>query len=62
MTTQATLTTPEFQAPEIPLPVQRDKDFWRRADDTAGFVLFLLIMGGGVVAPFALYFYGLLFR
>lgn len=41
---------------------QIENSFWRRADDVTGFVLFLLIMGGGVVTPFALFFYGLMFR
>jgi hypothetical protein len=38
------------------------KSFWERADDITGFTLFMVIVVGGVVSPFALYFYGLLFR
>lgn len=38
------------------------RSFWQRADDITGFALFMLIVVGGVVTPFALYFYGLLFR
>tara|TARA_R110001592_G_scaffold124046_8_gene332681 strand:+ start:4195 stop:4383 length:189 start_codon:yes stop_codon:yes gene_type:complete len=38
------------------------KSFWQRADEITGFALFMLIVGGGVILPFALYFYGLLFR
>tara|TARA_R110000824_G_scaffold2329_5_gene10983 strand:- start:238 stop:384 length:147 start_codon:yes stop_codon:yes gene_type:complete len=38
------------------------KSFWQRADEITGFALFMLIVVGGVILPFALYFYGLLFR
>ncbi|HBC06101.1 MAG TPA: hypothetical protein DC046_00780 [Rhodospirillaceae bacterium] len=38
------------------------KSFWQRADDITGFALFMLIIVGGVILPFALYLYGLLFR
>ncbi|MEQ8806075.1 MAG: hypothetical protein RIE87_07365 [Rhodospirillales bacterium] len=44
--------------PTVPAP----RSFWQRADDITGFTLFMLIVVGGVVAPFALYAYGLLFR
>ncbi|PIW30831.1 MAG: hypothetical protein COW30_01030 [Rhodospirillales bacterium CG15_BIG_FIL_POST_REV_8_21_14_020_66_15] len=43
-----------------PTPVA--KTFWQRADDITGFTLFMVIVVGGVVSPFALYLYGLLFR
>lgn len=59
------LTHPSTPAPaaapqSTATPIARS--FWQRADDITGFVLFMLIIVGGVVAPFALYIYGLLFR
>ena len=50
------------QTPNSSAALPAEKSFWRRADEITGLVLFMLIVGGGVVAPFALYFYGLLFR
>lgn len=58
--------------PSVPAPAPSDishetivppaKSFWERADDITGFTLFMVVVVGGVVSPFALYFYGLLFR
>ncbi|MAN79492.1 MAG: hypothetical protein CMM77_13945 [Rhodospirillaceae bacterium] len=61
------LTQPSAPAPAAPgisheTIVPPAKSFWERADDITGFTLFMVIVVGGVVSPFALYFYGLLFR
>lgn len=48
--------------PQSVVPAAQKPSFWQRADDVTGFALFMVIMVGGVVAPFALYLYGLLFR
>lgn len=48
-------------APTTPTAVPA-RTFWQRADEITGFVLFMLIVVGGVVTPFALYIYGLMFR
>ena len=50
------------QTPNSPSALSTEKSFLQRADEVTGLVLFLLIVGGGVVAPLALYAYGLLFR
>tara|TARA_R110000868_G_scaffold9900_4_gene48673 strand:- start:369 stop:557 length:189 start_codon:yes stop_codon:yes gene_type:complete len=56
-------TTPASSAiPQDIAAVPATRSFWQRADDIAGFSLFMLIIVGGVVSPFALYAYGLLFR
>ncbi|MAO56233.1 MAG: hypothetical protein CMM61_11095 [Rhodospirillaceae bacterium] len=49
-------------APQSAAPAAQKPSFWQRADDVTGFALFMVIMVGGVVTPFALYVYGLLFR
>ena len=49
-------------APQSTAPAVQKPSFWQRADDVTGFALFMVIMVGGVVTPFALYVYGLLFR
>jgi len=49
-------------SPQDTAAVPATRSFWQRADDVTGFALFMLIVIGGVVAPFAFYIYGLLFR
>tara|TARA_R110000824_G_scaffold209296_1_gene395083 strand:+ start:383 stop:529 length:147 start_codon:yes stop_codon:yes gene_type:complete len=44
------------------VPTPDTRSFWQRADDITGFALFMVIVVGGVVSPFALYLYALLFR
>ena len=51
-------STPSPQDTAVPAA----RSFWQRADEATGFALFMLIVIGGVVAPFAFYIYGLLFR
>ncbi len=56
------LTHSSTPSPQDAAAVPATRSFWQRADDITGFALFMLIVVGGVVTPFALYFYGLLFR
>lgn len=51
-------STPSPQDTAVPAT----RSFWQRADEATGLALFVLIVVGGVVTPFALYFYGLMFR
>tara|TARA_B100000780_G_C20860957_1_gene342268 strand:+ start:79 stop:267 length:189 start_codon:yes stop_codon:yes gene_type:complete len=62
MLTQNPATPVVPGTPQSANPAVQKPSFWQRADDVTGFALFMVIMVGGVVTPFALYVYGLLFR
>lgn len=62
MLTQSSTPSPTPSAMPQDTAVPGAKSFWQRADEITGFALFMLIVVGGVILPFALYFYGLLFR
>lgn len=62
MLTQPSTPAPAASGTSHETVVPAAKSFWDRADEITGFTLFMVVVGGGVVSPFALYFYGLLFR
>ncbi|HBT43477.1 MAG TPA: hypothetical protein DIW51_15460 [Rhodospirillaceae bacterium] len=62
MLTQPSIPSPAPSGMPQNVPTPDTRSFWQRADDITGFALFMVIVVGGVVSPFALYLYALLFR